>query len=136
MPGDQLPERIRGPRVDAFVAAEGLRAVGPHFGELLGTGDRQGPQPDGVDQLKDGGVRPDTEREREDRHGREDWTAPQEPPAILHISRRVLDVAPAVESHRTPPEALSRSSRFPSGRIGDAFSVGKGASAACRERSE
>ena len=185
--GDQLPERKRDPGVDAFVAAEGLRAVGAHFRELLRIGDRQSPQPDGVDQLEDGGVGPDAQRERQNRHRRENRTAPQEAPSIPQIANRVLDaadptliaaavlvqldaahgaagratrlrrghaafeveislsfevvlqfvielaldrvplqqrsqpmrehVAPAVETHRASPEALSRSSRFPSGRI-------------------
>ena len=90
---NQLPERIRGLRVDAIVAAEGLRTVGPDFGELLRIGNRQAAQPDGVDQLKDRGVRPDAQRERQDRHGREDRTAPQQAQSISRIANRVIEVA-------------------------------------------
>ena len=191
--GDQLPERIGGFRVDAFVAAVGLRTVGTDFREVLSIVNRQEPQPDGVEQLKDGGVRADAERERQDRHGREDRTAAQEPQSIPQVAHRVLGdadpaliaavvlvqrdaaqgakgratrlrgghaalevevdlpievvlqfvielaldrvpleqrsqakrehIAPAVETHRAPPEA--RSSRFPSGSIADVPSVSK-----------
>ncbi|HLH37573.1 MAG TPA: hypothetical protein VKX39_00375 [Bryobacteraceae bacterium] len=38
-------------------------------GELLGMGDRQHPQPDGIEQLENRGIGPDAERKGKRRHG-------------------------------------------------------------------
>ena len=45
MRANLLPQRIGGLRVDAVVAAERLRTVRPHFGELVRIGDRKASQP-------------------------------------------------------------------------------------------
>ena len=80
-------------RVDAVVAAERLRAVGPHLGQLLRIRNGEAAQLDGVDEVKDGGVRADAEREREDRDDGEDRTAPQQPQPVSHVADRMVDQA-------------------------------------------
>jgi hypothetical protein len=47
--------------------------------QFLRTAHRQRAQPDGVDQLKNSGVRPDPERERQHCHRRECWIKPKLP---------------------------------------------------------
>lgn len=42
---NQFPQRVGGLRVDAVVVPKGLRAIGAHFGELMGTGNRKGSEP-------------------------------------------------------------------------------------------
>src|SRR5579864_7197263 len=64
MIADLFPERVGQVRVAAGEVSLGPMAVGdPDHGEFLRILDRQGAQANGVDQLKDGGVSADAERE-------------------------------------------------------------------------
>jgi hypothetical protein len=73
-----LPDRAGQLAVAAVGNAESLVSAGDsHLGELGGIADRQASHGDGVDQLKDGRVRADAERERQ-HGGRRQHRAPAE----------------------------------------------------------
>src|SRR5262249_12381878 len=57
----------------------------PNLDEILRTLDRQRPEPDGVDELEDRGVRASAERERQDRDAGERPVLEQEPRAVPQV---------------------------------------------------
>ncbi len=97
---NQFPQRVGGFRVDAFVASERLRTISSHFGQLLRIGDDEGAEPYRIDQMKDGGVRTDPERQRQNGDGREDRAPAQDPQSISHVADDVLGQAHLVHSSR------------------------------------
>ena len=90
---NQFPQGSGRFRVDAVVAAERLRPIGPDLGQLLRTRDGEAAQLDGVDEVKDRGVRADAERERENRDDGEDRTALQQPQPVSRVAESMVDEA-------------------------------------------
>ena len=90
---NQLPQGSGRFRVDAVVGAERLRPIGPDLGQLLRMRDGEAAQLDGVDEVKDRGVRADAERERENRDDGEDRTALQQPQPVSRVAESMIDEA-------------------------------------------
>jgi hypothetical protein len=57
---------------------------------------RQGADAHRVEQLKDGGVGADAERQRQDRHDRERRVHPEQPCAVLEVAPRAVEKADGV----------------------------------------
>ena len=77
--------------------AERIDTIGADFRQLLGIRNRQAAQADRIDQLKDCGVCPDAEGERQDRNSGEDRSAPEQAQTVPGVTDQVvddLDVAP------------------------------------------
>src|ERR1035438_6347635 len=82
---DQLPERARQLSILLIHAHAAVTAYDFHFGEFLRVLDRQAAQADGVEQLKNGCVGADSQRQRDDSHGRESGTQARRAQAVAQI---------------------------------------------------
>ena len=73
------------------MTAETVNAIGADFGKLLRIGYWEALQPDHINQVKDCGVCPDAECEREHRDRCEYGRAPEKSQTVPHVADHVVD---------------------------------------------
>ncbi len=83
---DLLPHRECQLRVLAGELAGAPLAVGnPHSPQLFGVFHRNSAQPDRVDELEDGGVGADSQRESQNRYDGKPWTEAKQPQSVAKV---------------------------------------------------
>src|SRR6266700_4023439 len=96
---DLLPYRSRQLSIRGVSEAHAVvAAYNPHFGEFVRVWDWQAAQPNGIEQLKDGCIRADSQGQREDANQRESRTSAEQSGAVAQVPPDALDPSEAIHA--------------------------------------
>ena len=92
MRANLLPEWMRHGGIESRRNAERVDALGADFGQPLRIGDRQASIADRINQLEDGGIGADPQRERQNGGGGKDRSASQHSEGVLRVADGVIQL--------------------------------------------